>query len=80
MGGGGGGRGQYLNLARIMLVTSYVLSETTPFSIKVPLILLMSAFFGRKYVFFCKNGTSTQVNSVRVLLEIFLVLFSVFAR
>ena len=40
----------------------------------------MSAFFHKKSVFFGKNRTFTQSNSERLMLEIFLVLFSVFVR
>ena len=44
----------------------YVVLENKPFSKK-------SAFFG-------KNSTSTQINSVRAVLELFLVLFSISVR
>ena len=52
---------------------TYVVSENVPFSTKTPLILLISAFFG-------KNNTFTQSNSLRAALDIFLVLFSIFVR
>ena len=42
-----------------------------PFSTKVVLILLMSAFFCKKSAFFGKNSTFTQSNIVRAILEIF---------
>ena len=40
----------------------------------------MSAFFCRKSAFLDKNSTFTQSNSARSVLEVFLVLFSVFVR
>ena len=51
---------------------TYVVSENIPFSTKALLALLISAFFfTKKSVFFGQNSTSTQSNSVRVVLEIF---------
>ena len=41
------------------------------FSTKILLILLMSAFIAKKLAFFGKNGTFTQRNRVRAVLEIF---------
>ena len=40
----------------------------------------MSVFFAKKLAFFVQKSTFTQRYSVRVVLEIFLVLFSVFVR
>ena len=39
---------------------SYLVSENIPFSTKVLLILLISAFFGKISVFFGQNSTFTQ--------------------
>ena len=68
-----------LKLVRIMLETSnwhwstqtYLISKNIPFSTKLLLILLMSAFFLQKSGFFSQNSTFTQCNSVRAVLEIF---------
>ena len=51
--------------------THYLISENIAFSVKAFLILLMSAFFCKKSEFFGKNGTFTQINSVRAVLKIF---------
>ena len=48
---------------------AYVVSENTPFNTKAFLILLMSAFFRKKSVFF--GSTFTQSNIVRAVLESF---------
>ena len=40
----------------------------------------MSTYFCKKLAFFVQKCTSTQSNSVRAVLEIFIVLFSVFVR
>ena len=58
------------NLARKYTHTRLV-SENMPFSAKVLLILLISAFFRKKLAFFDRNSTFTQSNSVRVVSEIF---------
>ena len=84
--GGGGEITLCLKLGRIMLETlritanTYVVSENMPVSFKALLILLISAFFCKKSVFFGQDSTFTQSNSVRAVTEIFLVLFSVFLR
>ena len=44
--------------------------ENTPFSIKILLILLISAFFEKNQHFLVKNSTFTQSNSVRAVLVI----------
>ena len=59
---------------------TYLVSKNIPFSAKVLLILLISAFFCKKLAFFGENGTVTQSNSVRAVLEIFEFCFSVFVR
>ena len=67
----------FLKLVRIVLETSNlahkytcVVSENMPFSTKVFLILLMSAFL-QKISVFGINSTLTQSNSARDVLEIF---------
>ena len=44
--------------------------ENTPVSIKILLILLISAFFEKNQHFLVKNSTFTQSNSVRAVLVI----------
>ena len=53
-----------------MHIHTYVGLENIPFSAKALLILLMSVFFCKKSAFFGKNGTLTQGNSLRAVLEI----------
>ena len=69
-----------LKLVRIILETwyvsthTYLVPENIPFSTKTTLILLMSAFFCKKKtfsVFFEKESTFTESNSMRVVLEAF---------
>ena len=58
-----------LKVTHIHLHT-YVVLENIPFSTKALLILLMSIFFCKKSAFFGKNGTLTQGNSLRAVLEV----------
>ena len=46
-------------------------TQNIPFSTKALLILLMQTSCLQKKIFFCRNGTFTQSNSVRAVLEIF---------
>ena len=48
-----------------------MVSENINFSTKTPLILLISVFFCKKSIFFVTNGTVTQSNSMRAVLDIF---------
>ena len=53
----------------------YLVIENIPFSIKIPLILPMSAFsLAKKIAFFLKN--STQSNSMGAVLDFFGTVFS----
>ena len=46
----------------------------------IGLILLISAFLSKKSVFFAKNSSFSQNNSLRAVSKIFLALFSGFVR
>ena len=50
---------------------TYVISEIIPFNTKPDLILLMSAYFLKKFAFFWQNSPVTQSDSVRAMLQFF---------
>ena len=88
---GGGGKitsPPCLKFVRIMLETSNSVRKFTPicsfrkytFQCLGPLIFADVSIFCKKLAFFVQISTVTQSNSVRAVLEIFLVLFSVFVR
>ena len=58
----------------------YIGSENIPFSAQAALILLMSAFFCKKFAVFVQKSIFTQSNNMRAVLEIFQFCFQFFVR
>ena len=54
-----------------MSTHTYAVSENMPIRTNALLILLISAFFGKKLVSFDNNSTFTRSNIVRAVFEIF---------